>query len=123
MTEFMTTHVEGDLVSGKCYLCMLEWSHLEERALDKVGQLRNLEVNQLVQVNNQDPVQLGAFDPGNEVLQILASTPELEGGESRKKESCYRRAYSFRTRESRLELKVKGIEPGQCNQTCSHRLR
>ena len=59
MTEFMTTHVEGDLVSGKCYLCMLEWSHLGERALDKVGQLRNLEVNQLVQVNNQDPVQWG----------------------------------------------------------------
>ena len=122
MTEFMTTHVEGDLVTRSVTCACLNGAILKNEVLDKVGKLCNLEVNQLVQVNNQDPVQLGAFDPGNEVLQILASTPELKGGESIKEDSCYRRAYSFGTRNSRLELKVKGMEPGQCGQTRSHRL-
>ena len=48
----MTTLLESDLVARKAYLRMLEWSHLEERALDKLRKLRNLEVNQPVQVYN-----------------------------------------------------------------------
>ena len=84
---------------------------------------RNLEVDQLVQINNQDPVQSRAVDPGNKVLQILTSTLEFKGGESGKEDSCYGMACLFKTGSSRLELEVKGVEPRQCSQTCSHRLR
>ena len=45
----------------------------------------------MIQVIYPDPVQLRGVDRGDEDLQILADTPEIKGGESRKDNTCYGR--------------------------------
>ena len=45
--------------------------------MDEIRTLRNLKVNELIQVSYEDPVQLGAIDPRSKTLQVLASTAEL----------------------------------------------
>ena len=48
------------------------------RAFNKLGKLRNLEVDKLNQIFYQDVVQLRAIECGNESLQILACNFEDE---------------------------------------------
>src|SRR6266702_1866413 len=90
--------------------------------MDELGELISLKADKLIKVIYGDLIQLSAFDPGNEVLQILASTHESKGGESRKDSPCYGRgAYSIRAAgSSHLEFNAKVVKPGQRSQTCDH---
>ena len=82
-------HGEGDSAVGKGELRVLELGYLGAYcAIDEFGELRNLKVDDLIQVSYHDLVQVRAIDPANKVLQILASAFEPKGSESGKDSPC-----------------------------------
>ena len=111
-----TIQVKGDTEFVKANICMPEWGY---RAIEELGELRNLKYGRLYLVQYCDLVQPRTIDLGHKFLQILAGTNEFEVCESREDGPCDG-MWVYREGESRSELKDKCFEPGQLGQTDNH---
>ena len=87
---WITKHLDHDTVIVKVNFRRTVRGHLGAyRAIEELGELRNLKVNDRISDIYVDVVQFRTVNLGHKILQIIAFTMEIKVREGRKDDSCY----------------------------------